>query len=314
MLTAVNVSKSFGTQSVFQDVSFSLQDGQSLGILGKDGAGKSTLLQIAAGYLYPTTGKVLFDGIDVKRKAARICTKMGYFPQNAPLYPELTVQEFLEYCCQAKKVPANQMRQRRNAIARFTGLESDLHVLISRLPLEARYRAALAGALAGNPQLLILDSPTQGLEPKDAQALRGLLRQLATRCTLLLATRSLREVLDVCSHAIVLNGGKSTSPTALSQIQTISMSDHRLKLVCQATRVQMEALIHFLGDVEHQLSNDSEPNCFEVTFFPGQDDLRPAIWKYASEHHMPIRELRQLSLSMEDIFLQLTGNAGEARK
>ena len=207
MIEVSHLSKSYGSRPAVQDLSFTVPDGQIYGLLGPNGAGKSTIMNILTGYLAPTGGEVKVAGFSLPEQAQQAKACVGYLPEQPPLYPEMTVQEYLDFVAELKGVKHAQRKQQVLAAASRTGLEEVLPRVIRSLSKGYRQRVGIAQALLGSPQLIILDEPTVGLDPAQVIELRRLIRELGRTHTVILSSHILSEVKAVCDKALILSQG-----------------------------------------------------------------------------------------------------------
>ena len=219
MIEVSHLSKKYGTHPAIEDLSFTVGDGQIFGLLGPNGAGKSTIMNILTGYLAPTSGEVKVAGFSLPEQAQQAKVCVGYLPEQPPLYPEMTVQEYLDFAAELKgiKKKADRKEQVRKA-ARRTGLEEVLPRLIRSLSKGYRQRVGIAQALLGAPQLIILDEPTVGLDPAQVIEIRRLIRELGKSHTVILSSHILSEVQAVCSQVLILSKGHLVAVGAPEQL------------------------------------------------------------------------------------------------
>ena len=208
MIEVSHLSKSYGSRPAVQDLSFTVPDGQIYGLLGPNGAGKSTIMNILTGYLAPTEGEVKVAGFRLPEQAQQAKACVGYLPEQPPLYPEMTVQEYLDFVAELKGVKHAQRKQQVLAAARRTGLEEVLPRVIRSLSKGYRQRVGIAQALLGSPQLIILDEPTVGLDPAQVIEIRNLIRELGRAHTVILSSHILSEVQAVCQQVLILSKGR----------------------------------------------------------------------------------------------------------
>lgn len=202
MITVSSLTKSFGQNLAVDNISFQAKDGEIIGFLGPNGAGKTTTMRLLLGYLQPTKGKVLVDGDSPIDKRLEVLRKIGYLPENNPLYPEMKVREYLEFVAAVKK------EKNWDKIVDEVGLTSELNKKIEELSRGYRQRVGLAAALSGNPKILILDEPTSGLDPLEQEKIKELIKKLAKKKTIIFSTHILSEVEDVATRLVIINQGK----------------------------------------------------------------------------------------------------------
>lgn len=312
MLTVSNLSKRYGNVFALQNVSFHLKNKESAGIFGVPGSGKSTLSSLLSGFIECRPGQIIVDGLDLGKSTERARRLIGYLPEGNPLYGDMTVGDFLGFVCALYKVPAKSRRPLISDALELCGLERQKSSVIRDLSaLDAR-RVGLAGALVFGPSLLLLDRPTFALRTEDAAAIRGLLASLRGKYTMLLLTDSITEVTGLCEHVIVLNRGHVVSDGSLKALASTAGSNNRLKLRVLGSAANLRALFASLPGVQDvSFERTNEPGTVDVLLEIRQGmDLREEIWHLAAGAQLPILEMRQISVSLEDIFLQLTGNGG----
>lgn len=301
MIDVTNVSKSFGTIRALHQVSFHVDSGEIIGLLGPNGSGKTTMMRIMTGYLQPDEGQVSVDGLDVLTNTLEVQRRIGYLAENAPLYPELTTQEYLRMVADLRQIPEGEQPARLSEAIRATGLENHLTRPIGELSKGYRQRVGLAQAIVHKPEVLILDEPTMGLDPTQIAEVRRLIRRLAGRSTVLLSTHILSEVEATCERVIMLLNGEVRA-------------DARLADLAATTDVML-----VLGEGAPDATGDlkSLPGVQTVEFHstlegaeywirgPSETDLRPAVYKLASEKGWPLKELRRDVRTLETVFNEL---------
>lgn len=218
MIEVSHLTKKYGGHLAVDDVSFTVEDGQIYGLLGPNGAGKSTIMNILTGYLSATSGQVTVAGHPLPEEADEAKACVGYLPEQPPLYPEMTVGEYLNFVAELKKVPRAQRKEQVLRAARRTGLEKVLPRLIRSLSKGYRQRVGIAQALLGSPKLIILDEPTVGLDPAQVVEIRKLIRELGKTHTVILSSHILSEVQAVCQQVLILSKGKLAASGTLEEL------------------------------------------------------------------------------------------------
>ena len=208
MIEARNLTKAYGRNVVLQDVSFTLESGRVYGLLGVNGAGKTTTMQLLTGYLTPTSGEVWIDGVSLGKKPEELKKRIGYLPEVPPLYPELTVEEFLGFQAELRGIPKAERREACRSAVRTGRLRSVQRRLIGQLSKGYRQRVALAATLMGDPDILILDEPTNGLDPVQMVEMRRMIRELGQHCTVLVSSHVLSEVMQEADALLILAAGR----------------------------------------------------------------------------------------------------------
>ena len=233
MIEVSHLSKSYGSRPAVQDLSFTVPDGQIYGLLGPNGAGKSTIMNILTGYLAPTEGEVKVAGFRLPEQAQQAKACVGYLPEQPPLYPEMTVQEYLDFVAELKGVKRAQRKQQVLAAARRTGLEEVLLRVIRSLSKGYRQRVGIAQALLGSPQLIILDEPTVGLDPAQVIEIRNLIRELGKAHTVILSSHILSEVQAVCQQVLILSKGRLVAVGSPEELGETLNPGSRLRATAQ---------------------------------------------------------------------------------
>ena len=218
MIEVSHLTKKYGGHLAVDDVSFTVEDGQIYGLLGPNGAGKSTIMNILTGYLSATSGQVTVAGHPLPEEADEAKACVGYLPEQPPLYPEMTVGEYLNFVAELKKVPRAQRKEQVHRAARRTGLERVLPRLIRSLSKGYKQRVGIAQALLGSPKIIILDEPTVGLDPAQVIEMRKLIRELGKAHTVILSSHILSEVQAVCQQVLILSKGKLAASGTLQEL------------------------------------------------------------------------------------------------
>ena len=290
-----NVSKSYGSVKALKDISVSLKKGEVVGLLGPNGAGKSSLMKILTGYYKEWEGQISFDTLDLKGDLQSIQKQVGYLPENNPLYNEMYVIEYLKYAGGLHKLKNPPFKE----ILEKTGLVEHQSHKIQTLSKGYRQRVGLAAALIHDPQLLILDEPTTGLDPNQLVAIRKLIRELGKEKTVLLSTHILQEVDALCDRVIIINKGEIVLDQALEAIQNkqeqiIEVSfDYRIELVALEKLPNVQKVIN-THDFDYELHINST------------QDMRPAVFDFAHDNGLKILNLQLKNESLEQLFKKLT--------
>ncbi|MBU4459398.1 MAG: ABC transporter ATP-binding protein [Verrucomicrobia bacterium] len=312
MVRVEHLTKRFGGMTAVDDLSFEVGRGEIVGMLGPNGAGKTTTLRMIAGFLRPTGGTISVGGRSVQDDSIEVRRRTGYMPEHAALYPEMRVAEYLRYRAALKGVPARRVRRRVSESADLCGIGPVLGRIIGRLSKGYRQRVALADALVHEPELLILDEPTLGLDPSQIRQARDLLRGLAERHTVLLSSHILPEVEMTCGRVIILHRGRLL---ASEPVQALARRLHRNARIIAQVQAPAEAARAELAPLAAEGRFTAEPvgAWTEIRFeAAGDDDPRPAVAAAAARRGWPLRELRREEQSLEEIFLAVTGHEARA--
>jgi ABC-2 type transport system ATP-binding protein len=308
MIDATHLTKSYGDVQALRDVSFRVAAGEIVGLLGPNGAGKTTAIKILTGYLQPDEGQVEIDGLDVLTHTLEVQARIGYLPENAPLYPELSVQSYLKMIADLRQIPPDDQPARLSEAVHATSLADHLTRPIAELSKGFRQRVGLAQAILHKPRLLILDEPTIGLDPTQIVEIRRLIRRLARHSTILFSTHILSEVEALCDRAIILMNGRIRADARLSELA--ATSDAILVLQDKVTGLD-GALKKMDGvrGVERLSVADGYP-AYRI-LGNAQSDLCPAIYDLARRNAWPLRELRRDARTLETVFNQLATTASD---
>ena len=289
MIEVSHLSKKYGTHPAIEDLSFTVGDGQIFGLLGPNGAGKSTIMNILTGYLAPTSGEVKVAGFSLPEQTQQAKACVGYLPEQPPLYPEMTVQEYLDFVAELKGVKHAQRKQQVLAAAHRTGLEEVLPRLIRSLSKGYRQRVGIAQALLGAPQLIILDEPTVGLDPAQVIEIRRLIQELGKTHTVILSSHILSEVQAVCSQVLILSKGHLVAVGAPEQLAGMLDSGSRIPGI---RRVALES------EADGQVTITAES--------VDAADRRAEVSRALSRAGCTVLALAAESRTLEEIFLALT--------
>lgn len=302
MIEVRELIKNYGHLQALKGVSFSVADGEIVGLLGPNGAGKTTIIKILTGYLQPDEGTVEVDGLDVLTQTQAAQARIGYLPENAPLYPELSVQAYLKLMADLRQLPAQEQRERLSEAIHATALADRLTQPIGQLSKGYRQRVGLAQAILHRPRLLILDEPTVGLDPTQIVEIRGLIRRLSQHSTILFSTHILTEVEALCDRAIILMNGEIRADARLNELAS---STDTVVVLDKAVDNALGILKGLAGvnRVEQQPSSNGHVSYRVI----GKEnaDLCPAIYKIANQHQWPLRELRSDRQTLESVFSKL---------
>jgi ABC-2 type transport system ATP-binding protein len=306
MINVENLTKRYAGQPVVQNLNFEVGQGEIMGFLGPNGAGKTTTMRILAGFMPPTSGRATIAGFDVFSQSLQARAHLGYMPENVPLYNDMRVDEYLVYRAALKSVPRRRVVERVGDVQELCGLKEVQNQLIGTLSKGYRQRVGLADALLHEPDLLILDEPTIGLDPNQIRQVRELIRNLGKQHTILLSTHILPEVEMTCSRVIIIHKGR---------IEACDTPDNLLGKIRQAGGVLIEAktgsdngteeLKKITGVRDIMTDVDGEWKIFSLRVESGVD-VREQIFRMATDRRWIVRELTQRRATLEDVFVELT--------
>jgi len=312
MIEVRNLTKRYGANKALANLNFSVEEGDILGFLGPNGAGKTTTMNIITGYLSATSGTVSVDGFDVLENPYDVKSRIGYLPEQPPLYQDMTVKEYLYFMYELKRVSLPREKHLEE-ICELVQLNDVYSRLIKNLSKGYRQRVGLAQALLGNPPVLILDEPTVGLDPKQIIEIRNLIKQLGKKHTVILSSHILSEVQAVCNRIIVIHKGTIVADGTSESLSKDITSDRRLTVRVAGPRDKVYKTLRELPGVQKaEESGEKEPGIYEfVLEGKAGVDVRRTLFSRLSERNWPIMGLKTAELNLEDIFLSLTENSAE---
>jgi len=304
MIDVTDLTKSYGPIQALCGVSFHIADGEIVGLLGPNGAGKTTIIKILTGYLQPDGGVVQVNGLNVLEHTREVQAEIGYLPETAPLYPELSIQAYLSMMAELRQISEEERRSRLSEAIYATGLQHHLTRPIGHLSKGFRQRVGLAQAILHNPKILILDEPTVGLDPTQIVEIRRLIRRLADHTTILFSTHILSEVEALCDRAIILMNGQIKADARLADLAATSDAVLVLEKQIPDVGTVLKGLSGVRG-VETLQTSDGFPG-YRILGRSKEDvDLCPAIYGLARNQDWPLRELRRDVRTLETVFNEL---------
>lgn len=291
-----NVSKSYGTQKALDAISFSIKKGEIVGFLGPNGAGKSTLMKILTTYINADEGTAAVNGFDVVTEAKNVQLSVGYLPEHNPLYLDLYVREYLEFNAQVYKVAKSRIEE----VIQLTGLNVESHKKIGQLSKGYRQRVGLATALLHNPDVLILDEPTTGLDPNQLVEIRNVIKNVGKNKTVFLSTHIMQEVEAICDRVIIINNGKIVTDKKLEKLVS-DVKEQIIEVEFDQT-LDVSLLVAFSELIAHRNLRD---NHWELSFAT-EEDMRPLVFDFAQQNQLKILQLSLKSKNLEEIFREKT--------
>jgi ABC-2 type transport system ATP-binding protein len=301
MIEVENLTKYYGNLAAIKDVTFKVEEGEILGLLGPNAAGKTTTMRILTAFMPPSTGSARVAGFDVFDDSLEVRRRIGYMPETVPLYSEMTVSSYLDFVASVREVP--DRREKVEEILETCGLSNFAHTLIGRLSKGYRQRVGLAQALVHDPQVLILDEPTIGLDPKQIREVRQLIKSLGGAHTVVLSTHILPEVSEVCSRVVIINEGRVVADGPPQMLEARLQPAQRVFVQLQRPSPDVsERLRRLDGVTDVQVRGEGQ---YEVVCTEGTD-RREEIARASVQEDWGLVELRPVGMSLEEIFLQLT--------
>lgn len=316
MIEVKNLTKHYGKHVAVDHISFTITEGEIVGFLGPNGAGKSTTMNMMTGYMASTEGEVLISGHSILDEPEKAKAKIGYLPEQPPLYVDMKVDEYLSFVADIKKVKSNEKKAMLANIKETVRIQEVSNRLIKNLSKGYKQRVGLAQAMVGFPEVIILDEPTVGLDPKQMMEMRDVIKTLGHKHTVLLSSHILSEVSAVCDRVIIIHKGKlvaSDTPDHLSaDLLQGSKIQSRLKGT-EAEIIRAAASFPIIKNV--RVVGSKESGTIDVIFEgDGHTDIREAVFSAMSSHHIPVLIQQPLNRSLEEIFLQVTGEGSHYDK
>lgn len=305
-LQVSNLTKIYGQQKAVNNISFEVLPGEIVGFLGPNGAGKSTTMKISTGYMPPTAGTVLVNGLDVTTQSLQVRKVMGYLPEHNPLYLDMYVHEYLHFVGRVFDLSNRELKSRVGEIIALCGLDREQNKKIEQLSKGYRQRVGLAQALIHNPQVLVLDEPTTGLDPNQIIEIRKLIKEISVSKTVIFSTHIMQEVQAICNRVIVINQGELVADAPVADLLK---SQPQVQIIVEFDKPIDEQKLAALVGVQQLVVVST--GVYKLTVAQGAD-LRPEVFRFATENNLSLVGLKQEQLSLEEIFRSLTAKTPEA--
>ena len=305
MIVAEELTKYYGLKPAVQDVSFNIEQGEIVGFLGPNGAGKTTILRILTCFMPPTSGKTLVGGLDTRSESLKVRGKIGFLPENVPLYNDMTVKRFLAFAASVKGLRGKQIKTEIDRVIPLCGLVEHSSRIIKHLSKGLKQRVGLAQALLNEPPILILDEPTTGLDPAQIVEIRELIRNMGGNRTVLLSTHILPEVSQVCQRVIIINKGRIVAegtPESLSD-QLQKQKGLRSSIWVDGPSPQVKDKLLQVEGVSVVEETDREGEFIVESVF--DENIRPMMARMVVESNWGLKEMRSKDVSLEEVFVQL---------
>lgn len=318
MIEVTNLVKRYGNHTAVDQLSFTVENGQIYGFLGPNGAGKSTTMNIMTGYLAATEGQVLINGHDIMEEPAEAKKCIGYLPEMPPLYQDMTVYEYLKFAAELKKLSKKDIKDQIAAVMEKVKISEMADRLIKNLSKGYKQRVGLAQAILGDPEIIILDEPTVGLDPKQIIEIRDLIKSLGKKHTVILSSHILSEVSAVCDHIMIISHGKLAASDTPENLIKLTSASTDIRLEIKGDMNQLKEALRDISGVDYvecnQFDQTSKQGTYTVHVKDAQDmngkpasgDVREAIFYKMVECNAPILEMVTTTKSLEDVFLELT--------
>ena len=307
MIEIKNITKKYGSVTAVDNISFKIEEGEIIGLLGPNGAGKSTTMNMITGYIEPTEGEIIINGYDISKKPRKAKSQIGYMPEGVPLYSDLTVKEFVTYMAELKKVDRKTRKEKVEKIIEQTGLKDVEKKLTRNLSRGYKQRVSMAGALVGEPKILILDEPTVGLDPKQITEIRALIKELGKTHTVILSSHILSEVSQICNKVIIINKGKIVAVDTPENLEKKVASNNTTYVTVEDTENKMETIKETIPEIkEIKLIKENEDGTKQYALESDKDvDLRKIVFNEFAKENITIFEMKKADTTLEDAFMKL---------
>lgn len=307
MIEVKNVTKRYGKAVAVEDISFTIKEGEIVGLLGPNGAGKSTTMNILTGYIEQSEGEVIIDGYNMLKKPQKAKKEIGYMPEGVPLYTDLTVKEFVTYMAEIKQVNRKQKKEKVEKIIEETGLKDVEKKLIKNLSRGYKQRVSMAGALVGEPKIIILDEPTVGLDPKQITEIRSLIKKLGETHTVILSSHILSEVSQICNKVIIINKGKIVAVDTPENLENRVSNNNSIYVTVEDKENKINEMKKKVKEIKklELISNNEDGTKQYMIEAEGNVDLRKTIFTEFAKANITIFEMKKADTTLEDAFMKL---------
>lgn len=309
MIEIDNLVKKYGEHVAVDHLSLTVEPGKIYGFLGPNGAGKSTTMNIITGYLGATSGTVTINGHDIFKEPEEVKKCVGYLPEIPPLYADMTVLEYLNFVAELKKLQKSLRKRYVEEAMETTGILDVKNRMIRNLSKGYRQRVGFAQAILGYPEIIILDEPTVGLDPKQIIEIRDLIKKLGEKHTVILSSHILTEISAVCDHVFIISKGKLVASDSTENLLDQMSGAQEIELTVRSEADRAKALLEELEYVDHADLKDAKEGSILVRAKSG-NDIREEVFRLMAENHIPVLEMRTVTKSLEDVFLQITQEGG----
>ena len=307
MIEIKNVTKKYPNITAVDHISFEVKDGEVVGFLGPNGAGKSTTMNMITGFIEPTEGQIIVNGFDISKKSKKAKKQIGYMPEGTPLYTELTVKEFVNYMAELKGVKSKQRKEMVRKVINEVGLENVQNKMIRNLSRGYKQRVSMAGALVGDPDVIILDEPTVGLDPKQITEIRNLIKELGKKHTVILSSHILSEVSQICERVVIINGGKIVAIDTPTNLENKTKEKNTILVTVEDLKENMKHLqetVTEISEVKFMKDNEDGTKQYAISS-SGEVDLRKKLFEVLPKQEIVIFELKKSESTLEDAFIKL---------
>ena len=307
MIQVENITKRYGNFTAVDGISFDIDEGEIVGFLGPNGAGKSTTMNMITGFIEPSDGRIIVDGYDISKKPQKAKRQIGYMPEGVPLYSDLTVKEFVAYMADLKGCEKKTKKEEIKKVLEETGLTEVQNKLTKNLSRGYKQRVSMAGALVGEPKILILDEPTVGLDPKQITEIRELIKELGKTHTIIFSSHILSEVSQICNKVIIINKGKIVAIDTPENLEKKVNNNNTVYVTVEDLEQKMDSIkdkIEEIKDVKLVKENEDGTKQYVIEA-NGDTDLRKVIFSEFAKENITIFEMKKADITLEDAFMQL---------
>ena len=313
MIEVKNFTKKYGDFLAVENISFTVKDGEIVGLLGPNGAGKSTTMNAITGYIEQTDGEIIVNGYDTIKKAQKAKREIGYMPEGVPLYDDLTIKEFVTYMAELRKVNRKERKQKVEDIIKKVGLLDMKNKLIKNLSRGQKQRVSLAGALIGDPKILILDEPTVGLDPKQITEIRSLIKDLGKNHTVILSSHILSEVSQICDRVVIINKGKLVAEDTPENLENRTYNKNVIYITVEDPDNKTEKMKEKIKAIEEiKFIEELEDKTKKYEIVGSKDeDLRKIIFTEFAKEGITILEMKKPEATLEDAFMKIIDEGGD---
>lgn len=315
MIEVRNLVKKYGNHVAVDHLNFTVEKGKIYGFLGPNGAGKSTTMNMITGYIASTEGDILIDGHNILEEPEEAKKRIGYLPEIPPLYQDMTVKEYLEFAAELKAVPREKKKSNIEEVMSTIKIEDVKNRLIKNLSKGYKQRVGLAQALLGYPEIIILDEPTVGLDPKQIIEIRDLIKGLGRKHTVILSSHILSEVSAVCDHVLIIDKGRLVASDSPENLSKLMAGDNSLELTIKGREEDIRKAFDMVENIQEVIYHDSlvKGACDVTVKVSGEQDIRENIFFALAEMKCPILKMQPGNMSLEEVFLKLTDDAKKDR-
>ena len=314
MIKVKNVTKKYGNFYAVRNINFEVNDGEIVGFLGRNGAGKSTTMNMITGYIEPTEGEIVVNGYNIDEKPKKVKSQIGYMPEGTPLYNDLTVKEFINYMAELKRVPRKKRKEAVKKAIESTGLEKVQNNLTKNLSRGYKQRVSLAGAIVGDPEILILDEPTVGLDPKQVIEIRDLIKSFGKNHTVFISSHILSEVSQLCEKVIIIDKGEIIAVDSPENLENKTKDINRIRVTVDDLDnkfLNIKDQISDISDIKFIKNNDEDKSKEYIVETTSKDDIRKQIFSVCANNNITILGMTIEENSLENAFIKLVENRPE---